>query len=272
MTTLTSKQKYRKGCDNMKMSFDEYIKNPMGTKTAVFTQREALRSVYVDKFDKVLLREMGNIEHKLFKKDDEYIAYFKIPSEKIAKFYYDVIIEFIPSSIVSKVKTTISGYNIKVFSNDPAFIFTYAYVFNKNNMIIDDLKDKIGKTALEEKPNIKNPKQVIGYVKSLYFAYLYMKNKGLFQKAVFDTYAIKYSKTLLYKSVMAASRKINERIEAQRSITKKDIKNKEEEIDAYNKSREKTKSPSSPIKKVKIVAKTKTVPKVKKSKVIKRHK
>ena len=38
----------------MKVTFNEYIQNPMGNKTAVFTQREALRAVYKDKFDKII--------------------------------------------------------------------------------------------------------------------------------------------------------------------------------------------------------------------------
>lgn len=255
----------------MKITFEEYIKNPMGNKTAVFTQREMLRNIYVDKFDKILLRENGAIEHHLFRDDDKYIVYLKIPSEKIKGIYYDVVIEFYPGNIVTGMGASLKNYNIKVFSNDPAFIFTYAYVFNKNKLIIDDLIPKIGKIALEEKPSIKNPNQVIGYVKTLYFAYLYMKNKGLFNKEVFDSYSTKYSKTNLFNSVMAASKKINERINATVEKEKSDKANKVKSANNINNSRKVSKISNSS-KTSHVVSKVKHAPFAKKAKVVKRHK
>ena len=69
----------------MSMTFKDYINNPMGEKNSVFTQREALRSVYVEKFNKVMVREMGDIKVQLYTNDDKYIAYLKIPSEVIEK-------------------------------------------------------------------------------------------------------------------------------------------------------------------------------------------
>ena len=165
----------------MGVTFKDYINNPMGEKNSVFTQREALRQVYVEKFNKIMVREMGNINVQLFTNDDKYIAFLKIPSEVIEKFYYDVVIEFSPPNLINKLDKSLENYNVKFFSNDPAFVFTFAYAFNKNKLFITDLEQKMSKEALEEKAKIKNPNASIGYVKSLYFAYFIRNCHTIFQ-------------------------------------------------------------------------------------------
>ena len=51
--------------------------------------------MYMNKLDKIMVRENGKAEYHLFKdKGELYYAYIKVPSEVIENFYYDVIIEF----------------------------------------------------------------------------------------------------------------------------------------------------------------------------------
>ena len=252
----------------MGMSFKEYINNPMGEKNSVFTQREILRTVYTDKFNKVMVREMGNIVVNLFKDDDKYIAYLKIPSEVIEKFYYDVVIEFSPPNIMRKMERSLDNYDVKFFSNDPAFVYTFAYAFNKHKMFIPDLESKMVKQAIEDVAKVKNPKAIIGYVKSLYFAFLYMKAKGLFTKDMYDTYAKPYNKKTLLQQITPAGDKIQARIDAQQL---KEKRARVEKAKATNDSNT-AKPDNHSVKSTPVVKATKTIGKVKTTKVVKRHK
>lgn len=198
------------------MTFDEYIQNPMGIANAVISNRNMYRELYTHKLDQILVREAGKIDFKLYTHKKKYIAFLKIPSELVDNFYYDVLIEFTPPKL-GITGTTLKEYNVRFYSNDPSFVYTFAHAFIKNDLFITDLKDKMSKQAVKEKADIKNPKDQVGYVKSLYFAYLIMNKRGLFQKIryqeVYDELAVK-------REIMDADRKIELRQEAQQRIAK----------------------------------------------------
>jgi hypothetical protein len=207
------------------MTLEEYIKNPMGKKNAVFSQRYVYYDLYSKKFDTVMVREAGKINYILYKDSDKrYLIYLKIPSEIIAKFYYDVVIEFKTGDMAVAAENTLKNYEVNFFSNDPAFVFTYAYAFDKNNLFIEDLKPRMSKKALTERAIEKNPKNVVGYVKSLYFAYLFIKLRGLDKKAAWVVND-KYSKKQLLELVENADKKVADRIE----------KGEEKELEERNK-------------------------------------
>ena len=197
----------------MEMTFQQYIDNPMGKKNAVFSQRYLYRGLYTDKFDKILLREAGKINYTLYvdKKQDQYIAHIKIPSETLKNFYYDAVIMFYTKDAAQHSSNTLTGYNVKFYSNDPAFVFTYMRVFLKNDLLFEDLKAKCGRLALTKDPKEKNPYEVPGYSKILYFAYLFMKFRNLFAKHMYDSYAIPYDKKVLVNSVEHSDKKIADR-------------------------------------------------------------
>lgn len=195
------------------MTFQQYIDNPMGKKNAVFSQRYLYRGLYTDKFDKILLREAGKINYTLYvdKKHDQYIAHIKIPSETLKNFYYDAVIMFYTKDAAQHSSNTLTGYNVKFYSNDPAFVFTYMRVFLKNDLLFEDLKAKCSRLALTKDPKEKNPYEVPGYSKILYFAYLFMKSRNLFAKHMYDSYAIPYDKKVLVNSVEHSDKKIADR-------------------------------------------------------------
>ena len=210
----------------MEMTFEQYIQNPMGKHNAVLNSvmRESMRSSYMDKFNKIMVREHGIVNYKLYKdsKKNRYYIYLKIPSEVVPKFYYDVVLEFYTNSDVKESGQNLMKYNVRFFSNDPAFVYTYAHVFNKNNLFIKELKSKMSNKAIRDSAKEKNPSGNVGYVKSLYFAYLELKRKNLFQKTNFDPYALKYSKKALLMDVEPASEKIAKRQELGQHIQKKE--------------------------------------------------
>lgn len=167
----------------MNITFKDYIQNPSGGRTMMVGEKNIAQELYTDKYNKMMMRSAGAIEYTLYKKKDErYVIYIKMPSEGTKDLYYDVVVEFFTKDVVPKSTNSLDGYFIRFFSNDPNFTFTYAYVFNQRELIIPELKKKISKEALKTNPAKSNPNLVVGYVKSLYFAYLFIDSHGLFNK------------------------------------------------------------------------------------------
>ena len=195
------------------MTFEQYIDNPMGKSNAVFSQREAAKAMYTEKYDRLILRESGRMYYQLFfdKSNDEYYAYIRVPSETVVGFYYDVVVKFLTSDNGLRTAAALSFYDIQFFSNDPAFVYTYANVFNRLGLFIPELKSKASKTAMKNDPVEKNAYGVPGYVKSIYFAYLFMKTHALFQKNTYRAIGTPYSSSKLKSLVMDTEQKLQER-------------------------------------------------------------
>ena len=250
------------------MTFDQYIENPLGKHNAVFSQRNMFKELYKGKLDKILLREAGKINYQLFyDNNDKYYIHIKIPSEVVNKFYYDVVIMFYSDKAEAFSSNTLKDYNIKVFSNDPSFCFTYLYVFNKNDMFFEDLKEKISKSFLKNAPTERNPQEIIGYVKSLFFAYLYMKDHNLFSKFFYKNNGIKYNKKEILRNVEHASSKIERRQQKEEKIRKAEKKIKEQ---MKSKSISQSNNNSPLVKINKKVSKTPFTSKIKRSRNIKK--
>jgi hypothetical protein len=92
------------------------------------------------------------------------------------------MIEFTAEDSLDTTINKLDGYKVRFFSNDPNFTFTFAHAFHKKGFIIPELVKKISPIALKQPPNQTNPNKLAGYVKSFYFAYIFMRNKGLFNK------------------------------------------------------------------------------------------
>jgi hypothetical protein len=198
------------------MTYEEYIKNPMGDKNAVITQREIFKKLYTEKLDKILVREANNINYKIYKRKDDFYIHVKVPSEVVEKFYYDVVIKFTPPKkgiINTTYPNNIGDWDVRFYSNDPAFVFTFAHAFIKNDLFIDELKSKMSKEAVKEVAKEKNPKNQIAYVKSLYFAYLIIKSRGLFNYNYLKAAAIDYNEAYLLGQIEEADKKIAARQE-----------------------------------------------------------
>ena len=198
---------------NTYMTFQQYIDNPLGRKNAVFSQREMFKEVYTKKWDAVFMREAGRLTFHLYynKAADHWYAHIKIPSEVVAKFYYDVVIKFYTKNNALRVGNTLKDYDVEFFSNDPAFVFTYERVFLKNGMFIEEFKPKASKVALRKDPDEKNPYGIPGYVKSIYFAWLFMRQANLFSKSQYTTSGNPYNAKLLMSNIEDTDKKIADR-------------------------------------------------------------
>lgn len=214
----------------MNITIDQYILNPLLQKGRVLSalMRETVRRDYTDRFNKINLRENNQWNYTQYydEKNNQYYIHIKVPSEAIKNFYYDVVFKFYTDASVEEAGTDLGKYYFQVFANDPAFCYTYAYVFLHNDLIIPDLKSKISKQAATEAPNITNPMQETGYVKSIYFAYLLMKNRGLLRKI--NWMAVKpYNSTDLFNSVEDMDTKVAKREDEQKRLEASKKKQKE---------------------------------------------
>lgn len=206
----------------MKMTFDQYIINPMGIKNSVFSNKELYRNLYTDKFNKLLVRETGRILYRLyFSENGKFYIYLKIPSEIVELFYYDTVIEFSTEDDHIKLENNLTNYDIKFYSNDPSFVFTFAHAMKSNDLFIKDFETKMSKQALDKVAVEKNPKSEIGYVKSLYFAYLTIKKYSLFNKVAFKAEGEKYNKGRVMDLITHSDIKIQQRIEGEQRLNKK---------------------------------------------------
>jgi hypothetical protein len=251
----------------MNITFNQYILNPQLKSNAVLnaTAREAIRGNYIKKYNAILLRERGKINYFLYydKRNNRYYGHFKIPSETVNKFYYDVVLEFFADENVSNTEDLFKYY-IKFYSNDPAFVYTHAHAFNTNDLFISELSSKMSRKALKKEAVEKNPSNQIGYVKTIYFAYLYMKEKGLNDVSKFKGEANSFSKIGLLSKIEKADKKIEDR-EAEGAKLQK-IKKNAKDKNKLAAPVSKTITPNLGVKKTKTVNTVKSVKTVKKRK------
>ena len=209
----------------MDMTFEQYIINPMGKNNAVLSAnvREVTRLTYSKKFDNLMLREHGKVEYHLYtdQPNNTYWIHAKIPSETVKDFYYDVIVKFYTNQQVESGGKDLFKYFVKFYSNDPAFVYTYAHTFIKNELFVKELISKMSKEAIQKPAKEKNAGDNIGYVKTIYFLYLLMKNRGLNKTIRFEGEAKSLDLLEILKNVEDADDKINKRQEEGAKVSKR---------------------------------------------------
>lgn len=148
------------------MKISEYLNNPYG-KGSAFVNRNIIYTNLMERY-RALIKKHRTFTSFIYKDKTNYYCHIRVPSENIEDMTYDVVIHIKGSSILIK-------YNdFKVFSNCPSFVFTYAYVFNKNKMVIDFLKGQFDDPVLFDKPEVRNPNRNMGYEKSIFYALNYL--------------------------------------------------------------------------------------------------
>lgn len=192
----------------MEITLGEYIKNPTGGRSHMVGQKDAAQAVYSDKFNKMMLRSAGRIKFQLYKNGEErYTMVLHLPSESIDKLSYDVVLDFYTKDDIRMKERHLKNYKVRFFSNDPNFTFTYSYVFQREGLIVPELISKLSPESKKEPPKTTNPTHSVGYVKSIYFAYLFYQLRG-FENKLTWTGAPKFNKNEIQSNVMASSRKL----------------------------------------------------------------
>ena len=219
------------------MTFEEYINNPLQARFGSAT-RELYRASYSGRLDAILVRVNNHIDYNMYKDDKtgSYYLYIKVPSEVVKDFTYDVVIRFIRPNHNVDFDKNLKSYDVQFFSNDPAFSYNMAYTFKSHKMFVEDLAPKAVRQTLTTKPTVTNPNNQVFYVKSIYFAYLIGKEKGLFAK---EKYTEKYDKKRLLDMVEDTQSKIDKRIElgAKADAENRKIKKEKQVKEVLNKSK-----------------------------------
>jgi hypothetical protein len=165
------------------MNLDQLVNNPVGSGSANVGARYLIKNVMASKADGMIKNK--KIEANFHKIGTSFVAHFKVESETFDNLFYDIVLEFYPTSDVIEAQPSLSKYDIRMISNIPAFAFTYAYVLNKNEMIIPELKNKFDKIFWSDAPSVRNLSEVYGFEKSIQYVALYIKNLLFLNKAKF---------------------------------------------------------------------------------------
>lgn len=192
------------------MTLQNFIQNPTGPSTTYFARRDIVKKNLEQRFSN-LMRINGRIDFRVYKIQDTYLLHFKIPSEEFGNdIKYDACIQFTPESEDAKTENRLFNYNIRLFSNSPAFTFTYAYVVYNSDMMVDILAHKFNEKALTDEPKIRNPLEILGFEKSCYFSALYIKNLDFLYKPALDRNLSKWNEKLFLAGIRTDRGKLEE--------------------------------------------------------------
>ena len=155
------------------LTIKSYLDNPMGKGVPIAGDLSVIKSNYLEQEEMIYI----TITNKWYEmKDKSLIAHVKIPSasKKNSNFlvYYDVLLEFDITNCDKKV--TISELPMRVYSNSPSFVFTYANVFYHKDYLCMWAKSKYNKEVFKSEPSQRNTYRLVGFEKSLYTACLYI--------------------------------------------------------------------------------------------------
>lgn len=191
------------------LTLHSLLTNPTGKHTAFMASRARIIEDLEIRYAK-LLNKHKSLSFKVFKKTKDYIFVFKVPSETHDNFMYDVVITFSPSKTEYDKDRTLNRYSLHLFSNSPAFTYTYTYVLNKSNIIPKIAKTKCSPIALKEPPKVKNPVESYGFEKSCYFACLYIKQAGLTNKFDLDANLFLFNQGKVLSKISSQEDKLKE--------------------------------------------------------------
>lgn len=171
------------------------------------------------------------------------IVHVKVPSRSLTKFYYDVLLELEPTPGA----VSFGDCNVKIFSNSPSFVYTYAYVFyhldvgdespagkrkSRTGMIIDTFsrkiprdrllmpgtESKIGKKVLNNEPSTRNPLGLPYLDSSIYAAIFYLEDVTTLPQVMaqknYRTEAQIFNSVLDFNRLMAERKKVAAREKA----------------------------------------------------------
>jgi hypothetical protein len=155
---------------------------------------------------------------KVFKEKEDYFIYAKVPSESNDEYpdskpiHYDVIIQLSPPNKASLAWTDIREYDAKVYANIPSFVFTFNYVYHFRRALITMPNGFYTQKAVMERPRVRNPLNLLGIEKSLWFTIFYLDDHRMFKRSNIDSLLKDYNLNKLIKEeqIKSQDRKLAE--------------------------------------------------------------
>lgn len=181
-----------------------FMQNPLGGGSS-FQNRKLIADGLFNNFLK-LIKKNKKFKVRVYDISNDVYIQVLVPSETIDNFYYDVVIKFITGTN----KVNLVNCNIQVFSNSPSFVFTYAYAYNNDNLLIDELKDKLHKKSLTEIPKVKNTELVTGYEKTIFYALFYIEQENLLMRSMFANMILRTNKEQMRRLIDNSEKKLIE--------------------------------------------------------------
>lgn len=218
----------------------DFIENPMGKGSNAIPSRVFVKKDFIYRYHKLIVHKEKSklIAVKVYKDKDDYFIHVTIPSEgEGRKNTYDVVLHFIAKDEDMeedfKSDKNINRYFVKFFSNNPSFVFTYAYAFNINNMFVKELGDRYHNVVLSSPPVQRNTAEIISYEKSIFFAcYHLLENNKYLNKVVLDAEAIPFDKKRFVSTIrtsdtiMMEIKKEDRRLEREKHKSTEETSNK----------------------------------------------
>lgn len=155
----------------------EYVENPMGKGSMAITGKRLI----LDDLDRRFNKIKKDIVCKMYNDKKNFFFHFIIPSESERNNTYDVVIEFCDDENKLGYDNFLYKYTLRFFSNCPSFTYTYGFVYNDNDLMINCLKNKYESIVLTDNPLFRNRQEIINYEKSIYFACKYILSDGRLQ-------------------------------------------------------------------------------------------
>ena len=209
------------------MNIHEFLDNPVGKGDAsinVSYITQALSTKY-EKYQSSNKKIEMHIYHQPLK--DTYWIWMIIPSETERTNTYDVVFKFINPKPTNRVTLGIGKFDIQVFANSPSFAYTYAYVYNQNDMLISSLSGKLGRTFITKSPDVRNRNQNMLFDKYIYFGARYILDSKVLNRTVADTKASKYDEKYLNGHIRTLNTIMEEYRVAQDKLRGKHAKEKQ---------------------------------------------
>jgi hypothetical protein len=173
----------------IEISLRQYVSNPYRG-SAFLASRKAIKAGLNQAFIELLRKDrMKFFAVPYIYPNGDILFHVRIPSTeyKYNKLHYDVLFK-IKADPVRRYALR----DVEFFSNSPSFIYTYAYVYYHDHIVIDEFASKLPIMSLTVAPEIRNPVESLGYEKSTYFAARYLIDGH----ALTDQYIQKYGKKI----------------------------------------------------------------------------
>ena len=163
------------------LTIKQYLGNAPGFYSRQVAPRYMIKDQMLFNFLTLFRDKPRHFGVKVWKKSEYlYRVWVKVPSSK-----YDMTYDIVADITFKEGRSYFDYGEIKLYTNSPAWVYTYAYVFNQDGLIPDDLLKYVSVKAIEEAPKKTNPSQNTGFEKITYFAFLFL-TKALLIKSKYD--------------------------------------------------------------------------------------
>ncbi|MCM1218669.1 MAG: hypothetical protein NC548_29630 [Lachnospiraceae bacterium] len=203
------------------MNIQEYIDNPMGKGDASMMNRRLVKESMTLKFHQYTDKKGKLIKvHSYVTTKGEYYIHLVLPTETERDNTYDVVFHFYDPEKKFVSTKSIRDYEVQMFSNDPSFGYTFAYVYNQHGMLIEPLITKLGKVFITKPPDVRNKYQVVNYNKYIFYGAMYLLEQQCLTRVYLTTHATTYAPMILNRNVRTLQIIMQEYDKSERQLRK----------------------------------------------------